>query len=174
MTDSKPKINHRAAKLKRLRAVEELYLNGYCAKEIHDLLLDSYGVTYGTIRNDIANVRRMWTDDLSHRDGLEGKDRYLASLRQLRRKTMQGWRETDATGRIVIKGRNYREAHNLDKEIARLSGVRLASDEHNIHVTVKAAREFIERVMEVVLEHVKDAETAESIVQALEALANEQ
>lgn len=163
-------LNPRQHRRKRLRAVEELYLNGYCAKEIHDLIGEQFDVTYGTLRNDISAIRKMWGDDTEHRETLEGKDRYLASLRSMRRRVMSGWEEKDSTGRRKIVGRDYKLAHSIDKEIARLSGVRLANEEHTIHLTIEKARSFIDEVMSVVFKHVVDDETQHKIIADLEKL----
>lgn len=158
------------SRLKRLRAIEELYLNGYCAREIHGLIGEQYGVGYGTVRNDIVAIRSVWNDDSVNRDTLEGKDRYLASLRSMRRRVMKGWQEPGKDGRMRIVGRDYKLAHSIDKEIARLSGVRLASDEHTIHLDIEAARQFMEQVMSIVFTHVADNAVRERIVADLEAL----
>lgn len=154
---------------RRLRSVEELYLNGYCAREITDLLDTTYGVAYGTIRNDIAAVRKWWTEDLGTRDATEGGQRYLASLRAMRRRVMDGWTETDVYGRSATKGRDYKLAHQLDKEIARLSGYRLKSDEQTIQLDVKQAQEYMTEVMAAVFKHVTDRETQDAILADLEA-----
>ena len=159
-----------ATRLKRLRAIEELYLNGYCAREIHRLLGEQYKVGYGTLRNDIVAIRKVWSDDTGNRDALEGKDRYLASLRSMRRRVMKGWEEPSRSGRMRIVGRDYKLAHQIDKEIARISGVRLASDEHTIHLDIEEARQYMQSVMEVVFKHVEDAAVREAIVADIEVL----
>lgn len=164
--------NEGPKKRKRLRAIEELYLAGYCAKEIFDLLGEQYDVTYGTVRNDIVNIRKMWGEDIDHQDRLEGSRRYLAALRQIRRKAMAGYQEHDAQGRVVTRGRSFKLAHEMDKEIARLSGVRLKSDEHTIHLDIEAAREYMDKVLAVVFEHVTDSATRDAIVAGIELLGN--
>lgn len=172
--DQHPLARIQNGKLNRLRAIEELYLNGYCAREIHQLLEPTYGVTYGTIRNDIVLLRRVWKYDTSHEETVEGKERYMASLRSMRRRVMKGWREKDVTGRERIVGRDYKLAHSIDKEIAKLSGVAVASEGHSIHITIQAAREFMDRVMGVVMTHVTDAETQSAIIRDIERLEHEQ
>lgn len=157
------------SRLQRLRAVEEMYLGGYCAIEIFELIGETYGVTRGTIRNDISAIRKIWGEDLSNRDRLEGQQRYMASLRSMRRRALKGWTEVDAQGATKIRGRDYKLAHQLDKEIARLSGVELASDTKKVHVDIQAAREFMDRVMEIIFGVVTDREQQEAIIKALEA-----
>lgn len=157
----------------RLRAVEEMYLNGYCASEIHDLIGTQFAITYGTVRNDIVKIRKMWREDNTEQDEDTGKDRYLAALRQLRRRALSGFEEEHATVGGVIKrtvGRDPRLAHGIDKEIAMLSGVRLASNERTIHLSIEEARKFIGKVMEIVMRRVPDAETQSLIIKDLEAL----
>lgn len=174
MTDKKEnQPRFRAPKLRRLRAIEELYLNGYCAQEIYTLLKTSYPVTYGTIRNDIVDLRKIWKMDTSNRDMLEGKDRYLASLRAIRRKVMDGWQEPVFGGGTKVVGRDFKQAHRLDKEIARLSGVTLASDMHSIHLSIQAAKDYVKTVMDVVMKHVEDPDIQRAIVEDLEAIGND-
>ena len=96
---------------------------------------------------------------------LEGSHRYLASLRQLRRKAITGWDENGKT-----KGKDLRLVHQLDQEIARLAGVRLKADEHTIHVDVQAARQFMEAVMAAVFEVVKSPQMREDILARVQAL----
>ena len=158
----------------RMREVEELYLNGYCAKEIHDLIGAKHDVTYGTIRNDIVAVRKMWGDDLTHQDVTEGKRRFLASLRSVRRKALTGFRENTIRGDVRIKGRDYRLAYEIDKEIARVSGVTLASDTRTLNVSIEQARAYMDEVMRVVFKHVTDPELQEAIIRDIEALSDGQ
>ena len=82
---------------------------------------------------------------------------------------MKGWNETGRSGQPQIRGRDFKLAHQLDKEIARLSGVRLASDERTIHVDLTRAREFMAQVMEIIFRHVSDPAIQEAIVADLEA-----
>lgn len=166
MTVSKNKDSRQKRTRKRLRAVEELYLAGYGPQEIHDLIGEAYRVTYGTVRNDIVAIRSTWTADTDARDELEGKQRYLAALRQLRRKVMSGWDEDGKT-----KGRDYALAYRIDQDIARLSGVRLKSDERTLHLDIQAARGFIDRLIAVVFEVVGDEALCEQIVARLEQVA---
>jgi len=160
------------ARLERLRAVEELYLNGYKAREIYNLLSSrergTYDVTYGTIRNDIVMVRKLWGHDIQN-GGLEGRERYLASLKAMRRKVMTGWLEEGPDGRKRRAGRDYRLAHQIDKEIARIEGVEIASDTHKIHLDITAARSFMDKVMEAIFEEIDDPELQARIVAKLEA-----
>lgn len=153
-----------------MREVEELYINGYCAKEIHDLIGARHDVTAGTVRNDIVAIRKMWGDDLQHQDSVEGKRRYLASLRSVRRKAMSGHKELSIRGDVRIKGRDYKLAHEIDKEIARVSGVTLASDSRTIHLSIEEARAYMDEVMRIVMLRVTDIETQQKIIADLEAL----
>lgn len=166
MTDRKkrPAVQMRARQ--RLRAVEELYLAGYGPQEIHDLIGESYGVTYGTLRNDIVRIRAAWGSDIDASTEFEGRHRYLAALRQLRRKVMSGWEEDGKK-----RGRDYALAYRIDQDIARLSGVRLKGDERTIHLDVQAARGFIDRLLEEVFAVVKDPALCEEIVARLERVA---
>lgn len=150
----------------RLRVVEELYISGYGPKDIHEKIKKKFPVRYGTLRNDIVDIRKAWAADLDGLNVLEGKHRYFAAMQQVRRKAMDGWEEGDA-----IKGRDYKLAHTIDQEIARLSGVRLKSDEKTIHLDIQEAKGFIEKVMEVVFEVVEDPDLCETIVKRLEELA---
>ena len=169
MTDSRinettvPDTKHLT--LVRLRAIEELYLAGYGPHEIYNLLKAQYPVTYGTYRNSIVTIRKAWGADIDAQNKLEGGHRYLASLRQLRRKALVGYKEEDK-----IKGRDLRLVHQLDQEIARLAGVRLKADEHTIHVDVQAARQFMEAVMAAVFEVVKSPQMREDILARVQAL----
>jgi hypothetical protein len=151
-----------------------MYLNGYCASEIHDLIGEQFKVTYGTVRNDIVRIRKMWKSDVDHQDELEGKNRYLASLRQIRRKALTGWTEDQPTVGGVIKrvhGRSHELAHKVDKEIAQLSGVHLASNDRTIHLSVEEARKFMGQVMEIIMRRVTDSETQDLIIKDLEELS---
>jgi len=62
------------SKRKRLRAVEELYRNGYKALEIWELIGETYHVSRGTIRYDITEIRKAWGKELDGKSELEGKD----------------------------------------------------------------------------------------------------
>ena len=173
MTTPEPTPVARKKRL-RLREVEELYLGGYCAKEIHDLIGERHAVTYGTIRNDICSIRKIWTDDVDKQDKFRGRQRYLAALKQVRRKVMGGWKESDGLrGHQKIRGRDYRLAHELDKEIATLSGVELSGSVRTVHLNVEVARDFMKAVMGVVFRYVTDAETRENIVNDLRKLDDE-
>lgn len=143
---------------KRLREVEQLYLDGYGPLEIWEMIGNRHRVTRETIRQDTTDIRRAWMEDLDSLTKLEGSQRYLAATRLTRRLAMSG----DA--------KDLKLAHQLDKEIARLSGVKLASDEQTIHVDVQQAREHMDQVLEVVFRHVEDRAVQEAIVADLEAL----
>lgn len=143
---------------KRLREVEKLYLDNYTALEIWNLLGKKHRVTYQTIRQDICDIRKAWADDNDELNQLEGSQRYLAA--------------THHTRRLAISGKfpDLNLVHKLDKELARLSGVRLASDEQTLHVDIQKARDHMDQVLEVVFRHVEDRETQEAIVADLEKL----
>jgi len=145
---------------KRLRLVEELYLAGNGPTEIHAKVFDQYPVTYQTIRNDITKVRKAWGADLDAQNRLEGRHRYLASLRQLRRKALIGG----------PKGPDFRLVHQLDQEVARLSGVNLKVDDKTIKLDIEAARGFMEKVMAVVFEVVTDSDQREDLLDRLDNL----
>ena len=140
----------------RRRIVEGLYLDGYGAQEIHDRLPDKYKVCYGTVRIDITVVRKAWAADIDASDEFEGRHRYLASTRGLRRKA-------DDAGKLEL-------VHVLDKEIARLSGVSLKGDIKQVNLTVDRARDYIDEVMAVVFDVVEDEYIQDRIIAGLAEL----
>lgn len=164
MTDQGKNPAKNANRRKRLRLVEELILNGFKTREIFDMVGTQYGVTYGTIRNDVVHVRKAHKDEINSQSELKGREVYLASILQLRRKSLTGWPEVDRFGTSRIKGRDFKLAHELDKEIARLSGVNIKSDEKTVHLTVEKARSYLDSIMQVVFDNVQDEATRARIV----------
>jgi len=148
----------------RLRLVEELVLSGYRAKEIHEKLSENISVTYGTIRNDIVRLRKQHRKDLDEKTELVGRDEYNARLKTLRRKALTGWVEVDHVGSTKIKGRDLKLVHELDKELARFSGVDLKQDTQNVVMTVEKVRGYLDRIMGVVFVHVTDTQLREAII----------
>ena len=173
MTDDIQIDNMQVKKRKRIRAVEEMYINAYCAREIHDLIGDQFGVTYGTIRNDIVIVRKMWAKAKLKADPLQGGERHLAAMQNIRRRVMEGEPIKDGDGVEHIVGRDYKTAFAIDKEIAKLSGVTLATEERTIHLRIEEARDFVAKVMGVVMSLVTDAELQNAIIKGVEALDDE-
>jgi hypothetical protein len=152
----------------RQRRVEQLYLDGFTAMEIHDIMseeADKVGrhmVVPGTIRNDIAEVRKRWTENLEALDKLEGKKRYLSATESLRRLALN---EGSAKGLKIV--------HTADQEIARLSGVNLKIDENNVNLTtIDGAREYVDKVMGVVWSVVTDTDLRNQIVAGISELAD--
>lgn len=156
----------------RRRAVETEYLAGYGPAEIHDRLFKSYPVMPQTIRKDIVEVRKAWTADIDAVDEFEGRHRYLASLRELRKKAMIGWDEEGKFGSIT-KGVDYVLCHKLDQEIARLSGVNLKVDDKNINLNLKAAVAHMEDILQAVFSVVHDSEMQDRVIEAIDAIAAE-
>ena len=150
--------------LKRLRIIEEMYLGGHSPKEIHSAIGDKYDVSLGTIRNNIVTIRKSWTADKDSMDTQEGSQRYIASLRQLRRKALQPWEMGKK------QGRDLRLVHQLDQEIARMSGVKLKADEKTIHLEVESAKKYIDEIMRVVFQHVLVPATRQAIIDDLEKI----
>ena len=158
------------AKRKRLRAVEELMISGLGATEIHEILEPRFSVTYGTIRNDIVTVRKVHRSDFDSMTELRGREDYLAAVRQVRRKAITGWTETDAQGATRIKGRDYRLVHNIDKEIASLAGVRLTAGDKTITLNMERAREYLQVIFNIVFKHVVDEDTRKLILTDIELI----
>jgi len=161
-----------AAKRKRLRVVEELMLNGYQTGEISDLIGSQYNVSYKTIRMDIVEINKAHRADITALTELEGRRRYLASLRQMRRKALSGWNEEDSSGVVRVRGRDFKLAHQLDQEIAKLSGVALKHDEKTINLNITAARNEMERIMAAVFSIITDPSIQDLIIKAIESLAD--
>lgn len=143
----------------RRRKVERLYLDGYGAKEIHDKITGPHKATYPTIREDITIIRKAWVADLDAADEFEGRHRYLAATRELRRKA-EGVKKYDLV-------------HTLDKEIARLSGVNLKVDDRTWKITLDAAMSRIDEIMGAVFSVVEDRDLQDRIIEALEVFADE-
>ncbi len=171
----------------RRREVEHLMLNQHSGKDIFDVLGKRYGVVYGTIKNDMTVIRKLWggySDD--HRQIEEGRARYVASLFELRRRatpddqqySVEGEDTDKDAGHIVtIRGKKYRVTkgalkfiHDIDKEIARLSGVELRADTQTIQLSVDAARNYVETVMRIFFKYVTDPEIQQKIVSELDAI----
>jgi len=157
----------------RLREVEELYLNFYCAKEIHDILGEKWDVTHGTIKNDIVTIRKWHKAAVEEKDVDSGRQGYVARLKSIRRRAATGFKEpTGIKGDVRIKGRDMRLVHDIDKEIARMEGVELKSDSRTIHVDLEKARNFIKEIMEIVMRRVIDREIQIAIIDDIEKLAD--
>jgi hypothetical protein len=162
-----------SAKRKRLKVVEELMLNGYRTGEIYDLIGEQYNVSYKTIRMDIVEINKAHNSEITKLNELEGRSKYLASLKQVRRKAMSGWNEEDSSGVSRVRGRDYKLAHQIDQEIARLSGVALKQDEKTINLNITAARNEMEKIMGAVFSVVTDKEIQDLIIKEIEALATD-
>ncbi len=153
--------NHRV----RLRIIEELYIDGYGALEIHDKLVEGYPDTHGkvqpgTVRKDIVAIRKAWSADLDAADQITGRLRYLSSTRLVRRKALD-----DGSAQAL------KLVHSVDQELARLCGVVLKVDNRTLHIDVKKAESFMDEVMGIVFDRVTDTTTRELIVADLEGLA---
>jgi len=157
----------------RLRVIEGLMLSGAGAQEIHELTFPQFGVTYGTIRNDICDINKAHRKDLTKLNELEGREKYLASVRHLRRKAMSGWNEVGAQGEVKIKGRDYKLVHALDKEIASLSGVTLTAGDRTITLNMEKARGYLELIFSVVFKHVESEDTRQLIMDDIEQIKAE-
>ncbi len=154
----------------RMREVEELYLNGYSASEILTILGDRFNVVYGTIRNDIVAVRKRWRGELEPKVTDGAAERYLGGIKSLRRKALSGWKEQTFSGETRVKGRDYKLVFELDKEIARLSGVSLKSDEKALKITIEKAKAYIDDVLDVIFDIVTDQDQRQQIAERLEIL----
>lgn len=154
--------------VKRRRAVAEFMLNGYGPREIHNLIKIAHNCKYNTVRSDVVSIRKEWGHDASQVNKIEGRGAYLASLRQLRRKAVTGRDNEDH-----YIGINLELAHKLDKEIARLSGVKLKTDETVIRLDILEARDFIGDLLDIVFELVPDQKICEAIVKKLEERASQ-
>jgi len=153
------------ARRQRLRVIEELMLNGYRTREIFDMVGERYNICFGTVRNDIVKIHKSHKEEHNDLTELQGREVYLASLRQLRRKALTGWTEADNVGTQRIKGRDFKLAHSLDKEIAKISGVDLKGE--TLELTLGKARDLMDRAMIVVFNHVKDDLVRKRIVDEL-------
>jgi hypothetical protein len=162
------------SKRKRLRVIEALILDGRKAKEIHEILQEGKTpVSYGTVRNDISEVYKAHKAEIDEATELKGRQDYLARCQLLRRKAFAGFRETDQQGNTRIRDRNLGIVAEMDRRIAQLSGVSLKGDERSIHLNITAARNEMDRVMLAVFSVVTDSDTQDLIIQAIEALAEE-
>lgn len=164
---------------KRLRVVEELYLNGYGAQEIHDLIGNQYDVTYGTVRNDIVKVRKAHRDAIDESTQLSAMETYRASLLQIRRKSLSGWEEIGADGVTRIRGRDFRVALKCDEELALLGGVNLRDKTRRVEVDVEAVQAHTGGVMEIVFACIEDedidrGDLKDAIVAALDEAAGDE
>jgi len=157
----------------RQRKVEELYLNGYKAAEIHKQLANVHPVTAATIRNDIWAVRKRWKEAVLPERSEDGREQYFASLHSVRRKALSGWQEESPAG-PKVRGRDFKLVHDIDKEIARMNGVPLKSDILNIDITVEKARDYLDAIMGIVFTHVTDKDARQSIVDDLAKLDGQQ
>lgn len=155
---------------KRHRVIEELMLNGYRTREIFDIVGESYGISYGTLRNDVYAINKAHRADLGQLGEQTGREKYLASIRQIRRMTLRGWDEQDAQGVIRIRGRDFKLAHQLDKEIAGLSGVVLTTNDRTLHLNMEKARGYLELIFQVVFKHVPDQDIQKLILDDLEQI----
>ena len=162
-----------ARRRKRLRVVEELLLNGYGPSEIHDLIGEQYSVAPGTIRNDIVAVNKAHRADITSATELEGREKYLASIRVIRRKALSGWNETDAQGVVKVRGRDFKLAHQLDQEIARISGVNLKVDDRTIKINMEKARGYLDLIFQIVFKHVEDEDTRKLILDEVDLIEDE-
>lgn len=155
---------------RRRHAVEDLYLNGVKAQEIHDRLGQTFGVTYGTIRNDIVAVRKAWRDQLKEMSTLEGPEEYVARLTQMRRAAYTGWEEDGKDGRKRIVGRDFRLVHQIDKELAKLQGVDI-KDGASVTVNIQSVRAFMDKIMKRIFTVVTDPTMQDEIVAILKDAA---
>lgn len=153
-------------KLKRLRAIEELYYQGHTPQQIHTLLRDLYPVTRATIRNDLVAIRKQHAELLLEQQP-EIREQYFGRLHQIRRMVLKGWKDPDGK----IRGRDFKLAHELDKEIARLLGLRLESDTQRLTVTMEAARSYVEHICDLIVQNVRDPEDRARLLAAIEAEA---
>ena len=159
-------------KRQRLRLIEGFLLDGYGAQEITDMLPKGHKSAYGTIRNNIVEVRESWAADVDARDELEGRHRYLSSLRQVRKRALEGWEEEGKFG-TVIKGVDLGLVHSVDKEIARFSGVNLKIDDRNINLNLNAAIAHMEDILKAVFSVVPESDRQDAIIEAIDAIAAE-
>ena len=147
-----------ASRRVRLREIEQLMLNGYKAQEIFDILGNARGVTYGTIRNDISAIYAARREEIAEVTELEGRGGYLARLQAVRRS--------------AVAEKDLRLVHQLDKEIARLSGVEV-DPKHRMQVSVDGAKAFMQKVMERIFLVVTDQDQQDRIQAILEDAASE-
>lgn len=160
---------------KRLRLIEEMILDGRKTGEIFDLVGEKYGITYGTLRNDIVDINKAHKEDIDKATEFKGRSEYLARTRLLRRKAMAGIPELDAQGQATgkIKDRNLALVAEMDRAIARLHGVDLKSDSAILQVNLTTARNEMDRVMMAVFSVITDEDTQDLIIKAIESLADE-
>jgi len=159
-------------KRQRLRLIEGFLLDGYGAQEITDMLPKGHGAAYGTIRNNIVEVRESWAADVDARDELEGRHRYLSALRQVRKRALEGWEEEGKFG-IVVKGVDLGLVHTVDKEVARFSGVNLKIDDRTINLNLKAAVAHMEDILKAIFSVIQDPDQQDRVIEAIDAIADE-
>ncbi len=102
----------RFTKKRRLQIVERMYLLGQGPKAIHQGLVAKFNVTYGTIRNDITEIRKTWKErweDLEKFGTFNGE--YYARAMDLYKK--------------AVDGNDFRCAYGILKDVALLRGVDL-------------------------------------------------
>lgn len=146
----------RKTTIKRWKYIEAQYLNGFNATQIHAMLPKQFRVVHGTVKNDIVQIRKRWAEDASDLEKFDGRHRYLASLREIRT--------------LSIESGDIKLASQMDKDIAKLSGVRFMSDEQTVHMDIRAARDYVKNIMEIVMRHVTDPEQQQAIISDIEAL----
>jgi hypothetical protein len=140
----------------RRREVEDLYLNGYRPQEIHAMLLPRHGVAAGTIRNDIVAIRKLWTEIIIEEEP-SVRETYVGKLYAVRRYAMR-------------EGvRDYRLAYEIDRQIARVLGLKLTADSQQITITVEEARTYVAHICDLVAQHVRHADDRAALLAAIEA-----
>ena len=130
-------------------------IDGCQTGEIFDRLGEKHRVAYATIRKDVVEIGKAHRADIDRATELEGRCRYLASVRSLRIKALDAG--------------NLKLVHTLNQEIARIFGVNLKVDDKSLNLSVEKAKEGREKAMMAVFSVVTDSSTQEEIIKALEA-----
>jgi len=82
---------------------------------------------------------------------------------------LSGWiQETDKGPQT--RGRDFKLVHEIDKEIARFSGIDLKADKKNISLTIEKVRLYLDTIMGVIFRHVPDEDTQQAILKDLDHL----
>ena len=161
-------------RIKRLLAIEKLYLSNFGPLKIHQMLCQGkdapFDVAYGTIRQDIVDIKKAHADDYSEMNKLEGHQKLLAQKSDLRDKAVDGWDEEGKFG-LVKKGVELALAAKLDEDIAKMTGVEIVKAGVNLNLTIEAAQDYMGNVMAAIYSVVTDTEMREQIVEAITALA---
>lgn len=146
-------------RLKRLRAVEELYLQGYKPQEVFDKIGKEHRVVIGTIRNDFQDIRDIWGQDLQALFKFKGGELYLASCQQVRG--------------LALADNNLELVHKIDQSIAKMTGVKSLIDQKHVQFTFEKVQGYTDKLMLGIMEIVDEPAKQKAIAEFVAAMADE-